>query len=119
MRTIPTETIPSIRQRAEERACIDGVMDSIPLSRAEAQKLVHELQVYQIELEMQNEELRLNQDALDAAHSRSEHFKQTIIDSLPVYIAVIDQKGLITAVNKPWLHFGHGNEITDEPKNGS
>ena len=114
MRTMPTEASPSIRQRAEEKARHDGVTASKPLSLAEAQKLVHELQVHQIELEMQNEELRLNQDALDAAHSRSEHFKQTIIDSLPAYIAVIDQKGLITSVNKPWLHFGHGNEITDE-----
>ena len=119
MRTIPTETSPSNRQRAEEKARLDGVTASKTLSLAEAQKLVHELLVYQIELEMQNEELRLKQDALDAAHSRSEHFKQTIIDSLPVYIAVIDRNGLITAINKPWRHFGHGNEITDEPKNGS
>jgi len=120
----PTETSPSIRQRAEEKARLDGVLDSKTLSLEEAQKLVHELRVYQIELEMQNDELLLKQDELesllalrrrDAEHlTSSEQFKQTIIDSLPANIAVIDQNGLITAINKPWLKFGYGNDITDE-----
>ena len=44
----------------------------------------------------------------------SEHFKQTIIDSLPANIAVIDQKGLITATNRPWLEFGQKNGLSDE-----
>ena len=44
----------------------------------------------------------------------SEHFKQTIIDSLPANIAVIDRNGVITAINKPWLHFGHENDVADE-----
>ncbi|MFZ4858408.1 MAG: PAS domain-containing protein [Desulfuromonadaceae bacterium] len=68
MRTTPVKTSPGIRQRAEEKALLDGVLASSPLSLAEAQKLVHELQVYRIELEMQNDELRLKQDALEALH---------------------------------------------------
>ena len=68
MNIAPTETRPGIRQRAEEKARLDGVSVSKSLSLEEAQKLIHELQVYQIELEMQNDELRLKQDELDAAH---------------------------------------------------
>ena len=44
----------------------------------------------------------------------SEHFKQTIIDSLPANIAVIDLNGVITAINRPWLLFGRENDIADE-----
>jgi PAS domain S-box-containing protein len=270
MKKGPTDTRQSLRQRAEEKARIDGVKVLKSLSFAEARKLLHELQVHQIELEMQNEELRLKQDELDAAHlqvalasvvensdniivckdlglrvvatnmafvqasghasiaemigktdaeifnvspdtepvysymederraqllpqggfilreepvllpngeiqyvqikkypiytadgrligtgsisiditerkrleealqssnnrlhqlvvektsqladaftclASSEHFKQAIIDSLPVNIAVLDLNGVITAINKPWLYFGYGNDIADE-----
>jgi len=276
MRSSPTVTNPSLRQRAEEKAHLAGMTEAKPLSLAEAQKLVCELKVHQIELEMQNEELRLKQDELElllalrkkdaeqtdmyrdfvsllentsdfvyfkdensrfrfcsqtladiTGHSswrdmigkhdseifpedtariyqeeeipvfrdgipllnktdpfydsagihgwistnkwpvfdsanrvvgifgisrditarrhleealqnsnnqlhqlvaektsqltdtlkyltNSEHFKQTIIDSLPANIVVIDQNGLITAINKPWMQFGHGNDIADE-----
>ena len=128
MRTTPTEASPSFRERAEKKARLDDIAASKPLSLAEAHRLLHELRVYQIELEMQNEELRLKQNELDAAQmekalkesealhllTNSEHFKQTIIDSLPANIAVIDLNGLITAINKPWLSFGHRNDNTDE-----
>jgi PAS domain S-box-containing protein len=276
MRSSPTVTPPSLRQRAEEKAHLDDMTEAKPLSLAEAQKLVCELKVHQIELEMQNEELRLKQDELElllalrkkdaeqtdmyrdfvsllentsdfvyfkdensrfrfcsqtladiTGHSswrdmigkhdseifpedtariyqeeeipvfrdgipllnktdpfydsagihgwistnkwpvfdsanrvvgifgisrgitarrhleealqnsnnqlhqlvaektsqltdtlkyltNSEHFKQTIIDSLPANIVVIDQNGLITAINKPWMQFGHGNDSADE-----
>ena len=120
----PEETGRKLRQQAEKIIRDDRVLDSKPLSLDEAQKLIHELRVHQIELEMQNEELRSTQqerEVLQASLSenianftRSEHFKQTIIDSLPASIAVIDQSGLITAINKPWLHFGLGNDIADE-----
>ncbi|MBV5339067.1 MAG: PAS domain S-box protein [Deltaproteobacteria bacterium] len=251
-----TETGRNLRQRADEKTRLDGVTDSTPLSLDEARNLVYELQVHQVELEMQNEELRRTQHELEVSRSRyfdlydlapvgyltlnaqgfivetnltaatmfgierrnllnkpitgyiapndqddyyryrkrivekgvmmaremnmlrsdgtsfwahlqaipasngecrvaltditvrkqlekalqnsnnqlhelvaektsqladtladltrSEHFKQAIIDSLPANIAVIDLNGLITAINKPWLHFGYGNDIVDE-----
>jgi PAS domain S-box-containing protein len=67
MKTTPSKTNPSLRQLAEEKARQDG-LDSKPLSLDEAHKLLHELQVHQIELEMQNDELRLKQGELDAAY---------------------------------------------------
>jgi len=269
MRSSPTVTPPNLRQRAEEKAHLDDMTEAKLLSLAEAQKLIHELKVYQIELEMQNDELRLKQEELNAVYLKvalasvvensdniivckdlnlrvvatnmafvqasghtsvaeligktdaeifnvspdtepvrsymederraqllpqgdfilseepvllpngdiqyvltkkypiyaadgrligtgnistditerkrleealqnsnyqlhklvaertsqltdtltdltcSEHFKQTIIDSIPASIVVIDQNGLITAVNKPWMQFDHGNDSAD------
>jgi len=223
--------VQAVRQRAEEQYRLNEATDSQTPSPEETEHLLHELRVHQIELEMQNEELRRSQEDLDASKSKyfdlyelapvcyltiseqglimeanlaaatmfgveqkyllkksmseiifpedqddyyflnrrlietgemqdcqirlkradgkplwvrlqaapaqggecrliindinmgkqaeaalavNEHFKQAIIDSLPANIAVIDQNGLITATNKPWLNFGHGNDITDE-----
>lgn len=41
-------SLPIIRQRAEEKAGLDDVTGSKPLSLAETQKLLHELQVQKI-----------------------------------------------------------------------
>ena len=49
-----------LRQRAEAFLQKTG-QDIVDMPVQEVQKLVHELQVYQIELEMQNEELRCTQ----------------------------------------------------------
>lgn len=61
------EKSESLRKRAEESlrgkvAYVENI--SGPLSD-DVRKLLHELQVYQIELEMQNEELRTAQIALE------------------------------------------------------
>ena len=45
--------------------------------------------------------------------TNSERFKQTIIDSLPANIAVLDQNGTISAINRPWLQFGRENGLLD------
>jgi hypothetical protein len=48
-----------LRRRAEEQNREHSSLYSPPLSKQDCQRLVHELQVHQIELEMQNEELRM------------------------------------------------------------
>jgi len=60
---------PNIRQQAEKKAalCPDH---STCLSLKETQLMLHELRVHQIELEMQNEELRRVQAELDATRHR-------------------------------------------------
>jgi PAS domain S-box-containing protein len=60
-----------------------------------AEKLVHELQVYQIELEMQNETLRQSLIALEESHDRYAEF----YDFAPVGYLTLDEKGLIVEIN--------------------
>ena len=57
--------------------------------------LVHELQVHQIELEMQNEELRRNQVALEEARDKY----VDLYDLAPVGYVTVSNIGIITEVN--------------------
>ena len=65
------------------------------LSPEATQQLVHDLQVHQIELEMQNEELRRTHAALES--SRSHYFD--FYDLAPVGYCTVTEKGLIREVN--------------------
>ena len=63
----------SLRQRAEEFAGEKGFQpaDTIEvLSPEETQRILHELRVHQIELEIQNEELRRTQAGPNAERAR-------------------------------------------------
>ena len=60
----------SLRARAEEQALATGAQDLETVPPEEAGRLVHDLRVHQIELEMQNEELRQTQQALEASRAR-------------------------------------------------
>ncbi|MGY8905057.1 MAG: response regulator [Burkholderiales bacterium] len=66
-----------------------------PLTLPDAAKLLHDLQVHQIELELQNEELRRAQDALET--SRARYFD--LYDLAPVGYFTLDKTGLILEAN--------------------
>jgi len=65
------------------------------LSANENEDLLHELRVHQIELEMQNEELKLSQWELEL--SREKYFK--LYDLAPVGYCTLSEKGLIIESN--------------------
>ncbi len=85
----------SLRSRAEARARETASGDSESLSPEQVRGLIHDLRVHQIQLEMQNEELRRAQLALEA--SRSRYFD--LYDLAPVGYLTVSVIGLITESN--------------------
>src|SRR5512141_3151631 len=85
-----------LRRRAESkvRKSADFVEEA-DLSPEKRRLLVHELKVHQIELEMQNEELRLAQLALEQARDRF----VDLYDYAPVAYFTLDKHGLIMEAN--------------------
>ena len=84
----------ALRKEAEKRLQQQaGRMKSI--SMQEVQNPVYELGTHQIELEMQNEELRRAQDELEASRSRY----ADLYDFAPVGYFTFDKNGLIVEVN--------------------
>jgi PAS domain S-box-containing protein len=80
----------SLRKKAEAQ------LARTPQAQARsAEDLLHELQVHQIELEMQNEELRRAQTALEESHDRY----VDIYELAPVGYLMLSDTGLITEIN--------------------
>jgi PAS domain S-box-containing protein len=65
------------------------------LSRLDIERLVHELGTYQIELEMQNEELRRTQAELEESRARY----ADLFEFAPVGYFTFDEEGLIRSAN--------------------
>ncbi|MDZ4770911.1 MAG: HAMP domain-containing sensor histidine kinase [Chloroflexota bacterium] len=65
----PNEITAALRQRAEQRLQMQ-ISQAVDVSLEDAKKLIHDLHVHQIELELQNEELRATQLDLEASRLR-------------------------------------------------
>ena len=90
-----TKARQSLRQRAEEKLKTITDTTQIALSSDETNRLVHDLQVHQIELEMQNEELQRAQLELAAA----KECYLDLYDLAPVGYLSLSDKGLIITAN--------------------
>ncbi|MEI9949836.1 MAG: ATP-binding protein [Pseudomonadota bacterium] len=114
------ETARRLRQRAldEARARHTPIPEDLSsLSVEAARSLLHDLRVHRIELELQNEELRMSQEQLELARAR--YFD--LYDLAPVGYLTIGENGLVleanltaaglldmarsAIVNQPWTRF--------------
>jgi diguanylate cyclase (GGDEF)-like protein/PAS domain S-box-containing protein len=89
---------PTLHQQAESRWQAThnkstGVVDDLTIP--DTRTLLHDLQVHQIELEIQNEELRQAKDALDASRA---HYVD-LYDLAPVGYCSVNEAGLMTQAN--------------------
>lgn len=85
----------TLRQQAEDYLATDGVRDGQPPADEDSRRLVHELQVHQIELEVQNEELRQTRLGLEASRERYVE----LYEFAPVGYFTIDQRWIIREAN--------------------
>ena len=92
-----TDKFSVLRSQAEELlGPVSGGQDDISaLSTDEIQRLVHELRVHQIELEMQNEELRQAQIKLEELKDKY----LDLYDFAPVGYMTLNDRGLILETN--------------------
>ena len=91
----PTQTEQELRQRAEQLLEANQDADSLTAHTSEQQRLMHELEVHQVELEMQNEELRSAQQQLEVSQAR--YFD--LYDLAPIGYLTLDKRRLIQDCN--------------------
>lgn len=92
----------NLRKKAEEFLSESNIKEPGQLTKEEIKKLFHELNVYQIELEMQNEQLTANQNELMATKFELEksnrHFSQLFYYA-PIGYVTLDKNGFIVQAN--------------------
>jgi len=89
----------NLRSRAQEKIAETKMpvndTEGYKLSLDRAYELIHELQVHQVELDMQDEELKKTLAQLEASHER--YFD--LYDLAPIGYVTIDEKGLVLEAN--------------------
>lgn len=85
----------SLRKRAEMLSCRVSEAEQARYGQ-ECAALIHELRVHQIQLQMQNDELRRTQEELLASRDQAAR----LFDRAPVGYLVLDESGMIHEVNE-------------------
>jgi len=99
----PPETMPErdiqtnalLRQKAEEQFIKKDTAKEAPQAEGDILKLIHELEVHQIELEMQNEELRIAKEVAERITAKY----TTLYDFAPAGYFTINYDGTIFEMN--------------------
>ena len=88
-----------LRQKAEEKLkeAAGGMEDLSEVTPERMADLMHELQVHQIELQMQNDEFRRIQGEFEKTRDRYSH----LYDFSPVGYVTLTEKGIIDEANLP------------------
>ncbi len=86
--------IDELRTRAEQLLSSQPAENRL-IQQADLEKIIHELDVYQIELQLQNEELQLSQKEIKLSLSKY----QDLYDFSPIGILTTDSRGLIYDIN--------------------
>ena len=89
------DLMPALRRQAEDTLTAREALAPHTLGPEETERLVHELRVHQIELEMQNEELRRAHEELEVSRARFVH----LYDFAPVGYVTVSESGLILEAN--------------------
>jgi len=85
----------NMRSRAERLVAKKKIKDILKMNENDVHALAHELQVHQIELEMQNEELKRANEKVDDALTRYTH----LYEFAPVGYFDLDRQGVIMQAN--------------------
>jgi PAS domain S-box-containing protein len=93
-KTLPGQ-IDNLRRSAEKQLQANAPEEGYSLTDAETQRLVHELQVHQIELEMQNEELLKARDEMAGLLEKY----TDLYEFAPTAYFTIDHDGVVRAAN--------------------
>ncbi len=105
----PSAVADALRQRAEARLREQSSSTSQMLTEVESLRLIHELQAHQIELELQNEELRETRARLEQSLENLTQIEQTlryyerIVAATPDAVALLDRNYVYLAVNAEYL----------------
>jgi PAS domain S-box-containing protein len=91
----PSNESAELRRRAEAQYSAHQPQPSLPANEPETLRLVHELQVHQIELEMQNEELRRTHSEVEIERERY----ADLYEFAPLGYLTLDWNGTIRQVN--------------------
>lgn len=87
--------LDSIRRLAEEKLSGASSIDLEKMTPDEVRRVVHELEVHQVELEIQNEQLEEAQREAEVSRERYRH----LYESAPIGYMTIDAEGAIRSVN--------------------
>ncbi len=91
----PSQDKRQLRKKAEDILRNKEMLSAQSLTKQEVQELVHEFQVHEIELEMQNDQLRQSQHEIEESHARY----SDLYDFAPVGYFTFDSNGIILEMN--------------------